>query len=197
MEKEQATKKALYDFVNTINKNYAVIEEHYSIPNILVTWEYKLNEIKKIYQEANLDLNDSITGSIVLRYADKIIQQGLTSLITFGKKVKVLLPDGRLKAHIQKKLYIKNKNLLDKYKEFNDTIKSINIRDELTDYIYLYAIILSKDSDNYTDEEITELINMIKSELTMLKIKYDESMMTNIYNMLRSEQYGTVLSKKQ
>lgn len=186
---------ALYDYVNTVNNNYARINENYSIPNILLTWTYKLNEIKNIYRTANLDINDSITGSIILSYVNKIIEKALSILVLYGKKVNVKFPECEIKVYLQKKAYLKYKVFLDEYKELNDAIKEMDIINELTDYIMLSTLSLSEYA--YDQEEVDEYINILKEELNQLKVSYSDEYMDTIKGLLKGDDYGIILSKKQ
>jgi hypothetical protein len=192
--KEISINELIYDFVNTINVSYARINENFRIPNIMTSWQYKLNELKNCYRRANLDINETVTGSIIFEHVNNILINAINTLIDFSNKTKVNMPDSDIKEYCQRKKYLKNKAMLDKYIGYEEAIKDLNI-DELKDYIMLYFI--SFESEEYPENEVIGLITDINEELNALGITDTEELNNFIYNLLRGKEHGNPLSRKK
>jgi len=191
--KEININEVIYDFVNTTNVNYARINDDFRIPNIMTSWNYKLNELKNCYRRANLDINNTISGSIILKHVEKILTKAINILIDFGNKTKVNMPECDIKNYLLKKKYLSNKAMLNKYIGYEEAIKNLNI-EELKDYIMLYFICF--ENEEYPNEEIVELISILNEELYALGITDTDELNAFIYDLLRGKEDGTTLSKK-
>jgi len=191
--KEININEVIYDFVNTTNVNYARINDDFRIPNIMTSWNYKLNELKNCYRRANLDINNTISGSIILKHVEKILTKAINILIDFGNKTKVNMPECDIKKYLLKKKYLSNKAMLNKYIGYEEAIKNLNI-EELKDYIMLYFICF--ENEEYPNEEIVELISILNEELYALGITDTDELNAFIYDLLRGKEDGTTLSKK-
>lgn len=194
MEKEvRNIDEVIYEFVNTTNVNYARMNENFRIPNIMMSWNYKLNELKNCYRRANLDINKTISGSIILKHVEKILTKAINILIDFGNKTKVNMPECDIKEYRQRRKYLKNKDMLNKYIGCDEAIKDLNI-EELKDYIMLYFVCF--ESDEYPENEVIGLITDINEELNALGITDTDELNDFIYDLLRGKEDGTTLSKK-
>ena len=191
--KEFDVNQTVYDYVNTVNNNYARINEDFRIPNIMMTWNYKLNELKNNYRRVNLDINETITGSIILKHVEKIITNALMTLIDFGEKTNVNFPESDLKTFLQKKKYIKHKNMLEKYIGYDEAIKELKIED-VKDYIMLACLYLQDES--YSEEDVLQYIYLINEELQEFDIYDTDEMNAFIYNSFRGNDDGNTLSRK-
>lgn len=160
--------ETIHQNINIINRELASHDINKRYTNIMIYFQYKMNEIQNVYKRYGMNALDTVTYYTLITQLLRIAQTAFKYMDRFTNICNIKF--GQTSYNYNKIKYQLLSKLLDKYQSYGKVIKEFDVLENVAHSAYDFLDFETDFKEDYSDITISFTCGMIRDELEGLQL---------------------------